>query len=269
MPRKLWAFYKRDFQLALSNRFQFFYSTARTILSLVSFFFIGKLLVEPRLNPHLAAYQGDYFRFVLAGVAFSGFMSTALSSFSRMIQFERWHGTLEEILLTPTSFLAMALGKTLWDLTALLGQVGLTLFFGRMLFHVDLAQANWLALIPAVALTIGTFLGVGMISAGCSLLRRDGGMVEQLLGGTSLFFAGVYFPVSVLPEGIRWISNCLPLTYSLEAVRKFLLQGSPLSAVGKELAVLAGFTLIFLPAGILFFRWALRAARHQGVLALA
>ena len=269
MLRKLWAFYKRDFQLALSSRFQLFHSIARTLFTLISFFFVGKLLAEPHLNPHLAAYHGDYFQFVLVGVAFSGFMSTAIGTFSRMVQFERWHGTLEEILLTPTSFLAMALGKTLWDLTLLLARVGLILLCGALLFQVDFSRANWSALVPAVVLTTGTFLGIGMISAGCSLLWREGGLVEQLFGGASLFFAGVYFPVSILPKGIRAISNCLPLTYSLEAVRRFLLQGSPVSAMGRELAVLSGFTLIFLSTGVLFFRWALRSARRQGTLSWA
>ncbi len=270
MLRKLWAFYKRDLQITLSYHFQLVDTAVRTVFSLVSFFFIGKLLAQqPGLNPYLAPYQGDYFRFVLAGVAFSGFMSTALGSFTQMIHFERWHGTLEEILLTPTSFITMALGKAFWDLTGVLGQVGLYLISGVVLFQVDLSGANWLALIPTVALTLGTFLGIGMISAGCSLLWRDGGMVESLFDGISRFLAGVYFPVSVLPEGLRAISNCLPLTYSLEATRKSLLEGASALAMGKELAVLSGFFLIFLPGGILFFRWALRSARHQGTLALA
>ena len=269
MLRKLWAFYKRDSQIAFSNRFQFFYSAGQAIFSLVSFFLIGKLVTQQSgMNPYLAPYQGDYFRFVLTGVAFSGFMTTALGSFGQMIQFERWHGTLEEILLTPTSFIAMALGKTFWNLTAQIGQVGLYLFAGVMLFQVDLSRANWPALIPTILLTTGTFLGIGMIFAGCSLLWREDGMMESLFGGASRFLAGIYFPVAILPQGLRVISNYLPLTYSLEAMRKSLLEGTSAQALGKELTVLSGFSLIFLPTGFLFFRWALRTARRQGTLAL-
>lgn len=269
MFRKLWAFYKRDCQLALSHRFHLVYTAAGMAFSLVSFFFIGKLLAKPGLNPHLAAYGGDYFRFVLAGVVFSGFMSTALGSFTRMVQFERWHGMLEEILLTRTSFTAMALGKTFWDLTAVLGQAALYLLCGKILFHADLSRANWPALIPAAALTTGTFLGFGMISAGCSLLWREARTAEQMVGGAFRFLAGVYFPVSLLPEGVRAVSSCLPLTYSLEAARKLMLKGASISSVANELAALAGFTALSLPAGFLFFRWALRAARRQGTLSLS
>lgn len=255
MFRKSWAFYKRDWQLARAFRFNVLLAPLQTFASLLPFFFIGKIVKD-----------GNYFQFVLLGVAFSRFMSVTLGGFKRMITFERRHGTLGAILSTPTSLRAMALGRTLWDLTAVVTQVAVYLLVGSLFFHADLSGANWAASLPVIALTVGTFLGLGMILAGFSLLWREGVPLEFLFGGISRFLAGVYFPVGILPGWLQAVSQCLPLTYTLEAIRKSLVEGASLSALGKELGILLVFSVVLVPAGWLFFRWSLNETRRQGTL---
>ena len=266
MLRKLWAFYKRDWQIAATNRFRIFHMFGSVIASLAGLYFVGKLLRAGGENPYLKAYGGDYFRFVLLGIITSGLMGTALRSFTQMIHSERGHGTLEMILLTPTSLTAMALGKTLWDLTRVVIRVAVLLLLGSLLFHADFSKANWLALILAGTLTAGIFLGIGMITAGLSLLWRESAPFETLFHGISQFLAGVYFPVEIIPSWLQTASHLLPLTHSLRLIRRTLIEGISLSAVGKELAILSGFFLVCLPLGFLFFRWALTEARRQGSL---
>ena len=60
--RKLWAFSKRDWQLALTYRLTFLMEVVRTIGLLLSFFFIGKLFTGTASNALLEPYGGDYFR---------------------------------------------------------------------------------------------------------------------------------------------------------------------------------------------------------------
>ena len=256
MLRKVWAFYKRDLQMALTYRFSFFYGLLQTTALFLSFFFIGKLV------------GGDYFRFVLVGIVFSGFMGTSLGGLSQTLSFERGHGTLETILLTPTSFTAVALGKIFWELTAVSLRAGIYVLVGIYLFKVDISQANWVAFIPVTVLTVTTFLGLGMISAGFLLIWRETGPLEFLIGGLSRFLAGVYFPVTVFPGWLKGVASWMPFTYALEAVRKSLIQGASLTALRQELAVLLGFSLFFIPVGYFFFRRAWSEARRQGSLGL-
>ena len=266
MFRKLWAFYKRDWQLARARHFAVLTAPLQIFASLLPFFFIGKIVKGSSLHSSLDGYGGDYFRFVLLGIAFSGFMNTALGGFKRMIAFERGHGTLEAILSTPTSLRAMAVGRTLWDLTGVTVRILVYLLVGSLFFHVNLSRANWAASLPVIALTVGTFLGLGMILAGFSLIWRESAPFEFLLGGSSRFLAGVYFPVAVLPPWLQTFSHFLPFTYSLESVRKSLLEGAPLSVLGRETITLCLFSSLLLPAGWFFFRWSLNQARRQGIL---
>lgn len=253
---KLWAFYKRDWQLAMSRRFSAFSFPVQAVAGLLPFFFIGKMIGR------------NYFQFVLLGIAFSGLMSAALSGFKQMIAFERGHGTLEAILATPTSFTGMMWGRTLWDLTAVAGQVGIYLVVGSAIFHIDLSRANWPAGAGVMLLTVGTFLGLGMILAGSFLLWRESGPLELFLGGASRFLGGVYFPVGILPGWLQSAAHCLPFTHALAAVRKSLLEGASLPDLWKELGILSVFSALLLPAGWLFFRWSLREARRRGILGL-
>lgn len=266
--RKIWAFYKRDFQIRLTYRFGFFSEVIRTASLFVSFFFIGRLVTGAGPHPALTVYGGDYFRFVLLGIVSSGFMSISLGSVNRILWSERGQGTLEAILLTPTPFLSLAIGKTLWELTLVTLKAAIYLLIGTFLFRIDLSGANWLAAIPAMVLTVGVFLGLGMISAGYSLVTRESSPIEPLIGWSSKFLAGVYFPVAILPEELRQIANWLPFTYALEAVRKSFIQGVSFSDLSREFTVLLGFSLVLLPLGLLFFRWAFKQSRLHGTLGL-
>ena len=243
----------------MSLRSNAFFAPLRTFAILLPFFFIGKIVKG-------GGYGGDYFRFVLLGIAFSQFMGIAMSGFKRMIAFERGHGTLEAVMATPTSFAAMALGRTLWDLTVVSAQTAVYLLIGALFFHIDLSQANWVAFLPVIALTVGTFLGFGMIFAGFSLVWRGGSPLEFLFGGGSRFLSGVYFPVGILPGWLRVFSQCLPFTYALGAIRKSLVQGASFSALGREVGILFVFSSLLIPTGWIFFRWSLAEARRQGTL---
>ena len=263
---KLWAFYKRDWQLARARPFALFNAFFQIFAGLLPFFFIAKVMQGSAANSPLARYGGDYFRFVLLGIASSRFVSAALGGFKQIIVFERRHGTLEAILTTPTSLMGMTLGRTLWNLTSVTAQAALYLLVGSFFFHADLSQANWAASLPVIVLTVGTFLGLGMILAGFFLIWRESGPLEFLLGGGSRFLGGVYFPVGIFPGWLQRLAQYLPFTHSLEAIRKSLLEGTSLSVLGKEIAILGVFSALLIPTGWLFFRWALAYARRQGTL---
>lgn len=265
---KSWAFFKRDFQLALTFRYSFLMDFARGMALFVSFFFIGRLFETGGVSAHplLAGYGGDYFRFVFLGIVLSGLMAGSTNSIGNLIASERGHGTLEAVLLTPTPFAVLVLSKMVWDLGVLLGKLFVYLAVGALIFRIDLSRANWPAAGGVLLLTAGAFFGLGMISAGFNLLLRENAPLEGLFAGASRFLAGVYFPVAVLPTWLQKCSAWVPLTHSLEAARKALVLGAPWGALKTELAVLAGLALALVPAGLFFFRRAFQQARRQGNL---
>ena len=59
----------------------------------------------------------------------------------------------------------------------------------------------------------------------------------------------------------------MPLTYGLRALRRSLLDGASLARSGGDLAILGGWSLAIVTAGMIAFCWALRYAKRAGTLA--
>jgi ABC-2 type transport system permease protein len=76
----------------------------------------------------------------------------------------------------------------------------------------------------------------------------------------------VYYPIEVLPYWLRAFGRLLPATYSLDALRRTMLQGASLIDVRQDLLDLAGFTVVLLPIGFVAFHYAGRWAKIDGSL---
>lgn len=265
MLAKIWAFQRKEWQVGLTHPVSALLRFGRGVALLVSLYFVGKLF-SGTTPSQLAPYGGDYFRFVLLGLVFSQLMSSAQGSLSRTIRTEGFQGTLEVILLTPTSFRLLALSKALWDLGVVSLKGGLYLLAGLLLFGADLSRIDWAAAGLTALLTVSTFLGIGLFSAGLVLLLKEASPLDNLLGGLSRFLSGVYFPVAVFPEWVQSVSAAVPLTYSLEAARKAVIQGAGPGELLPELTVLLLLSAVLLPVGHAFFRWSFDRARAAGTL---
>jgi ABC-2 type transport system permease protein len=55
--------------------------------------------------------------------------------------------------------------------------------------------------------------------------------------GIMMFVCGIYYPVSVLPEGMQMIARVIPLTYFLEYMRSFYGSDTANVLLGFGLAV--------------------------------
>jgi ABC-2 type transport system permease protein len=116
-------------------------------------------------------------------------------------------------------------------------------------------------------LTVVALSSIGILSASFIMVFKRGNPINFLIGSLSTLLSGVYYPVTVLPAWLQVAARFFPLTYSLEAMRRAVLTGAPLSALLREVLLLAAFAILLLPLGLLAFRYAVRQARRDGSLA--
>ena len=263
--RKVLAFWRRDFLEASSYRLSFILDYAGIAVQLCIFFFIGRLAGNSML-PYLANYGGNYFAYVLIGIAFMSFQTLPLTSLGNALIREQSEGTLEAILMTPTPIGVLMISSFFWNFLAASLQTAAYLAAGIYFFHQHLPPVHWEACLLALFLMMTSLLGFGLWAAGFILVYKKGDPVGFLMQGFSKLLAGVYFPVSLLPFWAQKLSYLLPLTFSLECLRKVLLKGVSLTEIRRELLILALFSVVFIPLGLLFFRWALRRAKRDGSL---
>jgi len=256
------AFLRRDLRIQLSYRFSLALHLLGVVAHALTFYFIGRLSAgSPWMGPY-----GEYFPFVLIGLAFSGFLGFGLSGFSSVLRVEQYYGTLESLLASPLPAWRVALLATLSGHLMTLVEAALYLLAGWALLGVDFSRASWLPAGLALALSVSSFSCLGILAGSFILVFKRGDPVHWLLGTLSQFLGGVYFPVGVLPGWLQKAAACLPVTHGLEALRATLLRGAPLTEIREPLLVLLAFNLVGWPLSFAAFRTALRAALRRGTL---
>jgi ABC-2 type transport system permease protein len=112
-----------------------------------------------------------------------------------------------------------------------------------------------------------SFVGVGMVTAVLPLISPEkGAQLGFIAQGFLLVVSGVYYPVSVLPSWMQWLSTISPATYALEGIRNAVLDGAGLGAVWGDLWPLAVLGVVSIPVGLTVFRAGERYAKRHGKL---
>lgn len=263
--RKLAAFLVRDFFWELSYPFNFFWRWSGILFNLVTFFFLGRMVTGATAG-YLSAYGGDYFPFVLVGLALAGFQSVALTSVSHAIMYGMYTGTLEAMLVTPTSLSTIVFASVLYQFASSLVSVLIYLVFGALFFGFSLAGANLISAAVIMGLTLLAHLPLGIFSASFLLIFKRGDPVTSLVGSFSALLGGVYFPLSVLPGWLQTAALFIPFTHALEGLRQAMLNGRNLWELGTQVTVLGVFAAVLLPLSLAVFSWAVYQAKRLGTL---
>ncbi len=261
---RLLAFLQRDVRDALTYKFAFVYSLLGIFMSSATFFFVSRLVAPG--TPALKAYGGDYFSFAMVGLAFSSLLGVFQEGLPAVIRNAQMSGTLEALLVTQTSIPTILVGSSLYSLAFTSVRTVVHLVLAMAVFGMRLGRVNWPGVVLVFALTALCFLSVGILSASFILVYKVGNPLSWVFSSVSGLLGGVVFPVAILPAWLRWASYLLPVTYSLDGMRKSLLSSAGLVKVLPDIAVLAAFNAILLPLSIVTFRMAVRKAKRDGTL---
>ena len=263
--RSAFAVAGKEMRLALSYRLSFMMGVVGSFLGAAMFYFLAQLVHHGPSSP-LAAYGGDYFSFVIIGIAFQSYLGLSMDTMASSLRREQLLGTLESVAATRTPLTVFAIGGALWQFVFASYRVLVYLVFGWLFFGLSLADANLPAALLVLLLSMLAFAGVGVVSGSFILVFKQGDPIRWLYGSAATLLGGVYFPVAMLPDWLRPFSAAFPITHALEAMRKAVLMGAGVGRLSTELLVLAGFAAVSVPAGTLAFRWALRRIRIDGSL---
>jgi len=259
---KLWAFLKRDLLSNVSYRLAFLLQIGGLFFSLAAFFYMTKMI-----NPNTAGLNGvPPFEFLLLGVAFQFYFSTALYSFSAKIRNEQVLGTLEAMLVSPTPTSMVIFSSAAWDFTY--GGLRILVYLGLavLVFDVHLHASGIPAFVLGSILTLLSSAGLGILSASFILYFKRGDPINFLLSGATTFLGTGFFPKEMLPAWIQPASDWMPLAWSLRIVRGALSKGLGISDLAGELIRLALLTAVLLPLGLICSRFAIRKAKREGSL---
>ena len=264
--RKVGYFIKKDFFVATSYKFQFCFQFINIFIYVATFYFLSKLIGDDYAREHLRVYGVNYFSFVLIGISFSNFVKVGLVNLTQNIRNSMVEGSLEAMLVSPTKPTFVIVASSIWQFIFESIRVILFLIVGALFFNAQFARPNALGALIVMVLTILAFGGLGIISASIIIVLKRGDPINWILQGLFSLLGGVLFPITVLPSWLRSISYMIPITYSLRAMRRALILGSPMGELWPDIAALAIFALIVFPISIFVCNAMLRRAKELGTL---
>ena len=202
------------------------------------------------LDNRFLEYTGssDYLSYVILGGACYSLAVSTLMNVSRSLITELREGTLDALLLTPSSRKGYFVGNVLQQLMRTIFEFTVILVFG-LLFGLTLSHANlWGAVITWLLSTFAFFCQALLL--GSLMLRfRDTYITQNTLFVIMAFVSGVTFPQQYLPEWVQPISLIMPLAPATEAFRNSAILGLDLTASTPQLIHLAILSVIYLLIG--------------------
>lgn len=195
----------------------------------------------------------NYFEFVAPGIIAMIVMTAVLTGLAASISREKEQGTLDGILISPISRLAIILGKALSQALRGLIQGGIVLLLAWLLFGVTI-QGNLLLVLLILILGIFSFVGLGILVSAMAAEQETATQLLFMFQFPMLFLSGTFFPILMMPNFMQQISKVIPLTYAITALRKVMVLGAGFNAIQTEFWVLLIFGLVTLSISVPVFK---------------
>jgi len=265
MIRTAIAFIKRDCLIMLSYRFNFVFSIVGILVMVTVLYFLGGLVDSANVS-FLKPYGGNYFGFLLIGIAFSDYAGISINSFSAIIRDGQLTGTLEIILSSPTRLFTFLFSSSLWSYIFSTFRLCLYFLVSIFVFKLEITEVNVAAAFIIFAFSIITFIAIGIISASLVIVVKQGDSVLRRIGAVSMLVSGIIFPTEYLPSLLNKISLFLPFTYTYHGLRLSILQGQSITQLQGDIAALSGFAVVFMMSSLIVFPYAVKKAKVKGSL---
>ena len=250
----VWAVLVRNAIMASRNVFFFFELLFWPIVGVISIGFMTKFLA-------LTPAQGS---FVLIGTMALSVVNVCQLEVAYAVLMDVWSKSIKHQFLAPIGIRHLTIGS--W----IVGMVR-----GLLVFVLVAALGAWafgFAVLkpgvgPVAIFLFGCFLNAWIVGVFvCALITLFGNRAEAFAWASVnlvLMLAGIYYPVSVLPEPAAAIARAIPLTYFLDAYRShfgFETEFAAPIATGLLLSV------VYAVAAHLAFLAAIQRARRTGLL---
>lgn len=255
----IFATFKRDAAVFATYRLRPLTQFATMLLTLTMFYYIAKLVRPGAVGPGSA-----YFAYAVVGIVGLAVLTAALN-ISQIVRMELLSGTFERIVISPLGPLGGAISVAAFPILYAIGFAGVTLVIASGIFHFPVRLEGIPPALAVSALAALAFACIGLMFVGMLLAFKSASGATWVIAALSLL-GGVYFPVALFPEWIRWVSEVQPFTPTVALLRHLLLGIPSVDPVWLELVKLTGFTVVLVPISGTVLWLAIRVSRSRGTL---
>lgn len=181
---------------------------------------------------------------LLATYGVFGIMGPALFGFGVGIAVEKGEGWLRLKRAAPVSPLIPLLARTAMAMLFAFIVFFVLASLGALFGDVRLPRTDWILLAATLVCGAIPFCAIGL-AAGLWLTPQAAPAVMNLIYLPLSFLSGLWVPLMVFPEWMQRMARALP-PYHLSAIALDIVGGQPAAGRVLHVAVLGGFTVVFL-----------------------
>jgi ABC-2 type transport system permease protein len=265
--RKVPAFLRRDLLTMLSYRVAFVGDLLAIAVQALMFGFIAEL-VDPSSLPTYNGVQTGYFEFVMIGVVIVTVTGMLLQKVSTAIRAEQMIGTLEALLVTPTSPTTVQAGSASFDLLFIPVRMAVLLLAVAVTLGLGFEPSGIAPSVVLLMCFVPFIWGLGLVAAAAIVtFRRGGGVIGFAMSILGLA-SGAFFPLVLLPAWVQTVAEANPVAIVMEGTREALIGGAGWEGVGSAALLLLPLSAAAMIAGMAAFRAALAREHRRGTLGL-
>jgi ABC-2 type transport system permease protein len=179
------------------------------------------------------------------------FSGTILSAFA--IVKERERGTLEQLMVTPVSPLAVVLGKILPYMGVAYTTLIVVLLLMRFLFQVPFNGSIFL-LLALSSVYLLALLSFGLLISSRAHSQMEAMQMAMGIMLPSVLLSGYIFPIASLPLPLRVISYILPATHYIRIARGIVIRGATFADLWQPVFALLGLSALLILASARAFK---------------
>lgn len=234
-------------------------------------FFLFGILVQPVLVALVAFWMlqdrgGDYAIFVVIGSGMTGMWTAVLFESGNSITRERWTGTLESLIASPTPAGVVVFGRNLAITIQSLASMILSFGLALLIFDVVPVIEEPVYFVISLFFGLASYIFFGLVIAPAFVLNPD---VQRLQNGLEFpvyILAGFLFPIALLPIWTTPISYILSPYWAARALHDSASGAATIEQLATYWAAMVILSAIYLMVARRFFKAMIRRARADATL---
>jgi len=171
------------------------------------------------------------------------FSGTILSAFA--IVKERERGTLEQLMVTPVSSLAVVLGKILPYLFLAYLELVIVLVLMVFMFKVPI-YGSLLLLLGLSSVYLLALLSFGLLISSRAKSQMEAMQRAMGIMLPSILLSGYIFPLSSLPAPLRIFAHFLPATHFIKIARGIVIRGATFGDLWEPVLSLIAISMVLI-----------------------
>ena len=237
--------YKTNFMLMILNVF----------VGILTYAFLGSTIIYQKgiedygTSSPIAFFLSGYIALYLLG-PLEGHIEFSVSFYNLMS-------------LMPVPLWCIFLSRTMIALAKTLGFTLIILIIA-FLFNITF-NINILLTIYTLAFSIILGIGIGLLSSGVNFIVKKGNPIRWIIDILESLLSGRWFPITILPNSIRYLSWILPSTSLNYCLRSSLFTGSQ-QPISIRYIALALTSITYLLLGYLAFKTGVNKIRKEGLI---